>query len=97
MSKTTIKDLESLCERINVATNSPLKPYAKLKSGEFRANAQIGCYLLDGAYGGYKLARITNKGGGQTDITQGYDPKSILWDKMYAFLNGVEAGRKPPI
>ena len=89
----TMKNLEALRDSINKATNSPLEAYEPLKSGDFKAKANVGHYQLEGAYGGYKLVRITNESGGETNITNGFDPKRILWDKMQAFLSGVEASK----
>ena len=45
-------------------------------------------YVLDIAYGGYKLGLIVNDGGGQTDI--GYYRKTAR--EMYFFLEGIKIG-----
>ena len=45
-------------------------------------------YVLDIAYGGYKLCLIVNDGNGQTDI--GYYRKTAR--EMYFFLEGIKIG-----
>ena len=62
MTKITQKDLEGLCNRLNRMTNSPMEPYTKGEDGKFKANP--GNYHLDYAYGGVKLVRMCNDGGG---------------------------------
>lgn len=49
-----------------------------------------GTYVLDGAYGGWKLARIENVHGGQSDITDGYVSKRELYNLMHAYIRGLE-------
>ncbi len=36
--------------------------WVRQESGHLRAN--VGCFVVDGAYGGYRLERIVNDGGG---------------------------------
>lgn len=51
----------------------------------------VGAYALDYAYGGVKLVKIVSEGGGQTNITCGYDTKKECYYQMRAFLAGMEA------
>ena len=87
MDRITQKNLEIYVDRINQATNSPMAAYTK-KDGKFTAN--IGNYHLDYAYGGAKLVRMCNEGGGISTIsTGGYGTKRELYEWMRAFLAGI--------
>ena len=93
MERITQKDLDWLVNRINEVTNSPIESWTrngeegKRKPG-FEAN--IDNYHLDCAYGGVKLSRMINKGGGITNIsTGGYGTKRELYNWMKAFLAGM--------
>lgn len=88
MNRITIKTLRSLCDALNRQTGSPLVPW--LRVGE-RNVAQIGCYIIDCAYGGYQLARIMNEGGGQTSpLGLGFGTARELYDKIHAYMQGME-------
>ncbi len=87
--RVSIKDLESIVERINRITDSPLTSYVKSKDGKY--TAQIGNYHLDGAYGGYALHRMHNEGGGIEDVLRvGHVSKPELQRLLFAFINGLE-------
>lgn len=87
MDRITQKDLEYQVDRINEVTGSPKTSYTKETDGTFHAN--IGNYHLDYAYGGVKLHRMVNPGGGVTEISNGgYGTKRELWEWMRAFLAG---------
>jgi len=89
MYRITQKDLETMTERINKATDSPETPYDRT-GGNISAN--IGNYHLDYAYGGVKLVRMTNTGGAIRVISDnGYGTKRELYNWMQAFLSGMEA------
>jgi len=84
--------------RINRATGSPLTPWAtvlhtdNVTGNAIRARANIGNYHLSGAYGGVSLHRMSNEGGGVSDVFRcGHVPKRELAEKMWAFLAGYEA------
>ena len=90
MERITEKNLKALAARINEVTGSPNAMYTRHADGSLTAN--IGHYYIDFAYGGVNLERITNEGGGCTcPIGMGHGPKRALWDKMHAFLSGLEA------
>jgi len=82
----TRADLENTVDRINKATNSPLAAYTKTEDG-YKANP--GNYHLDWAYGGCKLVRMCNDGGGINEITHGFDSKADLYYQMRAYLQGI--------
>lgn len=82
-------DLQAVVDRINRITGSPLEQYTKTKEGKFIAN--IGNYHLNSAYGGHGLSRMMNEVGGVTTIIPGFSPKRELYDKMQAFIMGLDA------
>jgi len=88
------KRLESLVERINRATGSPLIPWTKDKDGKLASN--IGNFHLSGAYGGVSLQRMENEHGGVSDVFMcGHVTKRQLDDMMCAFIKGLELGQSP--
>ncbi len=91
MDRITDKDLGRLVNFINKATGNALEPYSKdTVMGGYVAN--IGNYHIDGAYGGVKLVRMENDGGGISDVsTNGYGTKRQLHSWMVAFLAGIGA------
>lgn len=92
MERITKKQLETLINRLNKLTNSPERPYT-VADGKCTANP--GCYYLAGAYGGYKLERMSNAGGGCHDVVPtGYTTKHALYDAIYCYLSGIDAGRE---
>ncbi len=96
-NRITQKDLEYLVKRINEITDSPQTPYTRNgKKGKREAGfiANIGNYHLDYAYGGVKLVRMVNEGGGISDISRdGYGTKRELYNWMRAFLAGLGLGK----
>jgi len=90
MGRILIADLQAVVARINRMTGSPLT-YSDSKPGEkFKAN--VGHYHLDQAYGGTKLVRTMNEGGGITEITHGFNSKRETYELMHAFIRGLEEG-----
>ena len=80
----TNKDLEALCDRLNEITGNPAKPYVDRK-------AQIGNFNISGAYGGVCLHQIMNEGGGvRCPLDNYHAPKRELYQKMQAFISGLE-------
>ena len=92
MDRITNKQLESLVSYLNKITNSPDKSYSIGEDGLYHANP--GCYCLDGAYGGVNLNRICNDGGGvNTPLGGGFYTKKELYNKISAFIKGIEEGK----
>ena len=86
--RVTIKQLESQVKYLNELTNNPLKPYGN-------KGANIGCYYLAGAYGGYELQRVCTSGGGvTTPLNTGHIPKKRLYNLICAFVSGIEFNNK---
>lgn len=91
MNSVTFKFLEAQVFRLNRATGSPEQPYVSSK-------AQIGCYHLSGAYGGYALHRMENESGGISDVFRsGHMPKRDLSNRISAMLVGVESWPSAPL
>ena len=92
MERITQKQLERLVDRINEATRSPMAPWTR--DGD-KLTANIGNYHLSGAYGGVALERMCNEGGDvSTVFFCGRIPKRDLYNRMSAFLAGVDAARR---
>ena len=62
----TIKHLRWAVDALNIACGFPTKAWETTPAGN---KAHVGCYVLDCAYGGYRLCRIVNESGGERDIT----------------------------
>lgn len=88
MTPITQKDLENMLLRLNHVAGTPTTPYTKMSGGKHRAN--IGNYHLDMAYGGVKVVRMNNEGGGIRDITQGYETKRNCYNQLYMYIRGIE-------
>ncbi len=94
MDRITIKHLRAQCEHLNRITNSPVKPYIPRPDGK-GCIAQVGCFIIDQAYGGYQLARIMNEGGGQTaPIGLGFVPARECYNRISAYINGLRDARE---
>ena len=90
MNRITVKDLEALIARLNRATGSPAEPYTRDDIGIRCAN--IGCYHLSRAYGGFALHRMVNEHGGVSEpFYTGHIPARDLYNRIHAYLMGYEA------
>ncbi len=98
MQQITVKQLESLVERINDALGVPQTPYKedtdgkaiRGENGSLIANAGT-CYLT-GAYGGYRIEQMCKGGGSRDLLSIGYDTKRNVWNMAQAYLSGLNAG-----
>jgi len=89
--RTTIKDLELQIERLNQVTNAPENPWTRA-DGKLTAN--IGSHYLSQCYGGFCVHRMANTGGGvATPVSCGHIPKRELFDRLVAYIAGIEAGK----
>lgn len=92
MERITDKHLEAVCKRINTVLGMPLEPYSKGDDGRYVAN--VGNFHISHAYGGVELYRMYNDGGGvSTPIGGGHVTKRELYNRMHAYLAGIEAGK----
>ena len=95
----TMKQLRDLVDRLNLVTGENLKPYNHPETAAAcwqGLTANVGTYVLDGAYGGWQLARICNEGGGQS-LPLGVGSRGTkreTYDRINAFLFGFEAAKK---
>ena len=89
MDRITQKQLEFMCDRINVAHKPPAAPYARIDD---KLIGQVGNYHLSGAYGGVCLHQIANESGGARDVFScGHVPKRDLYNRMHAYLVACES------
>jgi len=90
----TMAMLERKVMDLNIATNSPQKPYTKREDGKgFTAN--VGNYHISGAYGGWKVERMVNPGGGITNpsgLDTGFVSKRECYENLRAFMYGIVTG-----
>lgn len=87
-NRITQRDIEILVDRINEATDSPMEYCDRSTETPFKSH--IGHYHLDYAYGGVRLSRVMNEGGGINVIsTGGFGTKRELYNWMQAFLSGI--------
>jgi hypothetical protein len=92
MNRITEKDLEATVAYLNRLTNSPDTPYTRIDN---KLNANIGNYHLSHAYGGVKLHRMVNEGGGVREpISTGYTTKRDLYNQLHAFIRGLEVSKE---
>ena len=79
---TTIKQIEELVQSLNIATGHELNPYSNGK-------ANIGTYVLAGAYGGHKLEQMCPGGGTRDLLNTGFTNNRDLYRAIYCFLEGI--------
>lgn len=92
MERITDKRLQAVVDRINRTMGTPEAPYVKQDD---RYVAQIGNYHLSGAYGGKALHQMQTDGGGVRDVFGcGHVSKRDLYDRMHAFLQGVDSPKQ---
>lgn len=78
--------IETLVDRINIATGSPVAPWTDRK-------ANTGNYHIDYAYGGASLHHMVDANGCVSDVLScGHIPKKELYYRMQAFLKGLKVG-----
>ncbi len=88
MLRVTIKDLEEHAKLLNYITGNKEEPcFWTEKKGTIW---NVGSFYISGAYGGYKLLRVTNKSGGCEDaLPTGYTTKRDLYKNMRCFERGL--------
>ena len=91
MQRITNANLESLCDAINAAAESPATPCSR--DGD-RIKNNVGNYHIDSAYGGFKIVQMDNLGGGIRDITSGYRTKRETYDLGRDYLNGLLSSKE---
>ena len=92
-NRITDKDLQAACDRINRMLGTPAYPYAK--NGDGTHSAQIGGFHLSHAYGGVCLHQMVNTSGGVRSVLGGgHVTKRELYEKMHAFIAGLDEPRE---
>jgi len=88
MERTTQKQLDFLCKRINIAKKTSAKPYERIDGSLV---GQIGNFHLHGGYGGVCLHQTMNEAGGVRDVFScGHVTKRDLYNRMSAYLVACE-------
>lgn len=90
-NRITKKTLEAQIKYLNEMLGKRTEAYTRGLDGKYHANP--GTYVLDCAYGGYRLGQISNAGGGQRDITSRGTARETYYE-IRAFIAGVEAARE---
>ncbi len=86
----TSRDLDGVLMRINLTFGEEPAGYTREADGRFHAN--VGTFVIDGAYGGWELQRMMNEGGGVSDVLgTGHVSRRELYHQLHAFLRGIEA------
>lgn len=89
----TSNQLESLCRVIESRLTYPPGGPIWSRGDDGSMEARIGAYYIDGAYGGVCLHRIVTAGGGVSDVLHcGHVPKRELYNRMRAYIQGLEDG-----
>lgn len=84
--KATIALLKNRIAYLNIKARYALEPYTLNAEGQLKAN--VGTYLLDCAYGGYKVSQVTNEQGGERDVLGcGYETKKVLLDRLEKYIS----------
>lgn len=91
--RVTKEMLERRVALLNAMTGAAQEPYKTERDSRGGLIANAGTYYIGGAYGGYRLERMSNGGGGATDISPRLS-KPALADWINAYIDGIEVGRK---
>lgn len=88
MERTTTKQLEFMCKRINIAKKTPATPYERIDD---KLIGQKGNFHLHGGYGGVCLHQTMTESGGVRDVFScGHVTKRDLYNRMSAYLVACE-------
>lgn len=89
--RVTKKLLKQKVYNLNSMMGEKTEAYSKTDDGRFRANP--GTYVLDMAYGGYRLGRICNEGGGESNVLYaGYMKAGECAILIDAYVAGLRDG-----
>ena len=88
--------LEAKIRTINSMMGTPAEPYRTVTiDGKGKAVGNVGNYHLSQAYGGYCLHRMSNEGGGASDVFScGHVPARELANRLSAYTSGIYDSRK---
>lgn len=88
MTRITKKDLYQQVELLNQTFGYRTEAWSKGLDGRYHANPNT--FVLDCAYGGYRLSQMCNSGGGERDISPRGTARET-YDWIRAFMEGVNA------
>jgi hypothetical protein len=88
MDRINKQQLKDLVSHLNYITDAPIEAYTKGADGRYRSN--IGCYVLDWAYGGVALDQIMTDGGGVRNII-GRGTKRETYFAIRTYIDGYRA------
>ncbi len=78
-------------DRLNETTGNPKEPYTRSDDeGRFKCN--IGCYTYSSQAGGVAIEQMVEGGGVRTIIDRG--TKREVYEKLHAYLDGIDVGRE---
>lgn len=86
MDRITIKTLRIAVATLNRLAGNPTEVWTRQTDGSNKAH--VGSYVLDAAYGGYRLCQIVGDGGGERDIT-GRGTARETYNAIHAFRAGL--------
>lgn len=89
-NRITIKHLRAAIAALNIELGLPTQVWQRQGNDNV---AQVGCYVLDAAYGGYRLCQIVNEAGGERDITPRAKAREA-YDLIHAYMRGLRDARK---
>ena len=87
-NRITITHLRRAIDALNTDCGMPTQVWTRQGNDNV---AHVGCYVLDAAYGGYRLCQIVNPAGGERDITPRYGA-AAAYDLIHAYHKGLRAG-----
>ena len=88
----TMSRLHAAVDRLNDLFGYPRQPYQEPRDDRGGLTANADTYILDAAYGGYRLCQMC-QGGGERDIT-GRGTARATYDVIRAFTDGAAAMSK---
>jgi len=89
--RVTKKTLRLAVARLNNEMGLPTSAWLTPIGSGLTAN--VGVFVLDSAYGGYRLGRIVTEGGGQSDISPRGTARETL-NYIQAMIKGIELARE---
>ena len=86
----TKKQLSQIVDALNVTLGQPTEAWSRQADGTLKSAP--GVYVIDAAYGGYRLGRIVNTSGGQSDVSDRGTARE-LYTYVLAMLAGINVER----
>ena len=87
----TVTMLELQVNHLNKITGHNNKPWTR---SDDNIKANIGTFYLDGAYGGYDVHEMVTENGGVKLVFGYHMPKRELYNRLNAFIDGINYERR---